>query len=122
MAGKNSDAATRASGYHEGSVDVVLSVDDVARQAEELRAEIPEERLMSLARDEPFLSIRNLRAGYGNIEILHPASGPLRATPRGRLDGYRRGVTPGFAPARRGCARPSRAVPRVAPASRRTPS
>ena len=62
---------TRASGYHEGSVDVVLSVDDVARQAEELRSEIPEGRLTALARNEPFLSIRNLRAGYGNMEILH---------------------------------------------------
>ena len=62
---------TRAGGYHEGSVDVVLSVDDVARQAQELRAEIPESKLTALARNEPFLSIRNLRAGYGNMEILH---------------------------------------------------
>lgn len=62
---------TRVSGYHEGSVDVVLSVDDVARQAEELRSEIPESTLTALARNEPFLSIRNLRAGYGNMEILH---------------------------------------------------
>ena len=61
----------RAGGYHEGSVDVVLSVDDVARQAEELRAEIPESNLEALAGNEPFLSIRNLRAGYGNMEILH---------------------------------------------------
>jgi len=49
----------------------VLSVDDVARQAEELRDEIPESKLKALSRDEPFLSIRNLRAGYGNMEILH---------------------------------------------------
>lgn len=63
--------ATRAGGYHEGSVDVVLSVDDVARQAEELRTEIPESDLKALAGNEPFLSIRNLRAGYGNMEILH---------------------------------------------------
>jgi branched-chain amino acid transport system ATP-binding protein len=61
----------RASGYHEGEVDVVLSVDDVAREAESLRAEIPEERLRGLAKGEPFLSVRNLRAGYGNMEILH---------------------------------------------------
>lgn len=65
------DEPTRAGGYHEGSVDVVLSVDDVARQAEELRSEIPESSLKALARNEPFLSIRNLRAGYGNMEILH---------------------------------------------------
>ncbi len=62
---------TRASGYHEGSVDVVLSVDDVAREAQELRADIPESKLTALARNEPFLSISNLRAGYGNMEILH---------------------------------------------------
>jgi branched-chain amino acid transport system ATP-binding protein len=68
------DEKTLAGGYHEGSVDVVLSVDDVARQAEELRAEIPESKLKALARDEPFLSIRNLRAGYGNMEILHDFS------------------------------------------------
>jgi branched-chain amino acid transport system ATP-binding protein len=62
---------TLAGGYHEGSVDVVLSVDDVARQAEKLRSEIPEQRLTALAGNESFLSIRNLRAGYGNMEILH---------------------------------------------------
>jgi branched-chain amino acid transport system ATP-binding protein len=61
----------RAAGYHEGDVDVVLSVDDVAREAESLRAEIPESRLLALALDDPFLSVRGLRAGYGNMEILH---------------------------------------------------
>ncbi len=65
------EAKRRAAGYHEGEVDVVLSVDEVAAQAEALRAEIPEERLLSLAHGEPFLSIRGLRAGYGNMEILH---------------------------------------------------
>jgi branched-chain amino acid transport system ATP-binding protein len=49
----------------------VLSVDEVARQAEEIRAEIPHARLAELAGREPFLSIRGLRAGYGNMEILH---------------------------------------------------
>jgi branched-chain amino acid transport system ATP-binding protein len=61
----------RTSGYHEGDVDVVLSVDDVAREAESLRTEIPEDRLLALARNEPFLSVRELHAGYGNMEILH---------------------------------------------------
>jgi branched-chain amino acid transport system ATP-binding protein len=65
------DAARRASGYHIGSVDTVISVDDVARQAEELRTEIPEKDLLALAGGESFLSIRNLRAGYGAMEILH---------------------------------------------------
>jgi len=65
------DASRRASGYHVGSVDTVISVDDVARQAEELRTEIPEKDLLALAGGEPFLSIRGLRAGYGAMEILH---------------------------------------------------
>jgi branched-chain amino acid transport system ATP-binding protein len=61
----------RAGGYHEGDAEVVLSVDEVAREAEALREEIPEARLMALARGDPVLSIRGLRAGYGNMEILH---------------------------------------------------
>jgi branched-chain amino acid transport system ATP-binding protein len=65
------DASRRASGYHVGSVDTVISVDDVARQAEELRTEIPEKDLLALAGGEPFLSIRGLRAGYGAMEVLH---------------------------------------------------
>jgi len=58
-------------GYHGGSVDTVISVDEVARQAEGLRTEIPEEQLRKLAGGEPYLSIEGLRAGYGNMEILH---------------------------------------------------
>ena len=61
----------RASGYHEGEIDVVLSVDAVAREAQALRAAIPEERLVALAGGAPYLSVRGLRAGYGNMEILH---------------------------------------------------
>jgi len=61
----------RSTGYHVGTVDTVLSVDEVARQAEQLREEIPERRLLELAGGAPFLSIKGLRAGYGNMEILH---------------------------------------------------
>jgi branched-chain amino acid transport system ATP-binding protein len=63
--------SAQVSGYHEGDVDVVLSVDEVARQAAELREEIPEGRLLALAGGDPLLSIHGLRAGYGNMEILH---------------------------------------------------
>ena len=66
-----SNGASRAAGYHEGEVDVVLSVDAVAREAQALRASIPEQRLVALAGGAPFLSMRGLRAGYGNMEILH---------------------------------------------------
>jgi branched-chain amino acid transport system ATP-binding protein len=58
-------------GYHEGDVDVVLSVDEVARRAAELRTEVPESRLLELAGGEPLVSLRDLRAGYGHMEILH---------------------------------------------------
>jgi len=64
-------APRAAGGYHLGSVDTVISVDEVARQAEALRDEIPEERLRSLARNSPYLSVRGLKAGYGNMQILH---------------------------------------------------
>jgi branched-chain amino acid transport system ATP-binding protein len=49
----------------------VLSVDEVAREAQELRTEIPESRLVALAQDAPFVTLRELRAGYGNMEIVH---------------------------------------------------
>jgi branched-chain amino acid transport system ATP-binding protein len=52
-------------------MDVVLSVDEVARRAEELRSDIPESRLLELAGGSPLLSARGLRAGYGHMEILH---------------------------------------------------
>ena len=84
------DASRRASGYHVGSVDTVISVDDVARQAEELRTEIPEKDLLALAGGEPFLSIRGLRAGYGAMEILHDFTlhvGPIRHSDCARPNG-----------------------------------
>jgi branched-chain amino acid transport system ATP-binding protein len=61
----------RAGGYHVGSVDTVISVDEVARQAERLRVDIGGEELRKLAQGRPFVSIEGLRAGYGNMEILH---------------------------------------------------
>ena len=54
---KTAGNARRVSGYHDGDVDVVLSVDEVARKAEALRTEIPEDRLLALAGGAPFLSV-----------------------------------------------------------------
>ena len=65
------EPTTRASGYHVGSVETVISVEDVARQAQELRTEISAEKLLGLAKNAPYVSIEGLRAGYGNMEILH---------------------------------------------------
>jgi len=61
----------RAGGYHVGDVDTVISVEDVTREAEQLRVAVSVEKLRKLAREKPFVSIEGLRAGYGNMEILH---------------------------------------------------
>jgi branched-chain amino acid transport system ATP-binding protein len=59
-------------GYGLGAVETVLSVDEVARAAAELAAEGPtRQRLSELAGGEPLLSIEDLNAGYGRMEILH---------------------------------------------------
>ena len=59
------------SGYGSGSVEAVISVDEVTRQAAAIAVEISGEQLDALARNEPYVSINNLRAGYGQMEILH---------------------------------------------------
>jgi branched-chain amino acid transport system ATP-binding protein len=52
--------------------DTVLSVDEVAHQAEKLAAEAPSrQRLSELVGKEPLLTIEGLRAGYGKMQILH---------------------------------------------------
>jgi branched-chain amino acid transport system ATP-binding protein len=62
----------RTSGYGFGDVDVVMSVDEVARQAQELAArKPPREDLAALVEGEPLLTIDGLVAGYGKMEILH---------------------------------------------------
>ncbi len=66
------EKAKKAAGYHMGSVDVVMSVDAVAREAAKIAAEAPSaEELRALVPDGPFLTIDGLRAGYGRMEILH---------------------------------------------------
>ncbi|MEM9028910.1 MAG: ABC transporter ATP-binding protein [Pseudomonadota bacterium] len=69
---KAADAAKRrASGYHMGDVDTVISVDEVTRQVAEIAQQVSVEKLDELVQGEPFLKINNLRAGYGQMEILH---------------------------------------------------
>lgn len=61
-----------ASGYHQGSVETVISVEDVNRQAAALAKEgVSAERIASLANNDSYVTIENLRAGYGKMEILH---------------------------------------------------
>jgi len=60
------------SGYGLGGVDVVMSVDQVAKEAASISASAPKiGELEKLSDSNSFLSINNLRAGYGKMEILH---------------------------------------------------
>jgi len=62
----------RLSGYGLGGVDVVLSVDEVAREAQKIAAEGPtREQLRALVPGEPAVAIEGLVAGYGRMQILH---------------------------------------------------
>ncbi|MGR3717462.1 MAG: ABC transporter ATP-binding protein [Thermohalobaculum sp.] len=66
------ETTKKASGYHTGDVEVVMSVEAVAREAAKISAEAPTpEALSALVQGETFLSIDKLRAGYGQMEILH---------------------------------------------------
>ena len=62
---------SRAGGYHVGSVDTVISVDAVSRQAAGLAGKIGLPEILALANDDPYILVENLRAGYGRMEILH---------------------------------------------------
>jgi len=58
-------------GYHGGDVDSVISVEEVTRQAAAIAEDISLEQLDELAGNESHVSIKNLVAGYGQMEILH---------------------------------------------------
>ncbi len=65
----------RSVGYGLGKVDSVISVDDVSRQASELAGEgVSVQQLTELAKGQALLSIQELVAGYGKMEILHSFS------------------------------------------------
>ena len=61
----------KVKGYGAGGVDAVISVDEVTRQAARIAEQVSVEDLDTLAGPEPFVSIDNLNAGYGKMEILH---------------------------------------------------
>jgi len=58
-------------GYHGGDVDSVISVEEVTRRAAAIAEDISLEQLDELAGNAPHVSINNLVAGYGQMEILH---------------------------------------------------
>ena len=64
-------ARRRMRGYGAGSVDTVISVEEVTRQAEAIAENISLDQLDALVKGEPSLTIENLRAGYGKMQILH---------------------------------------------------
>jgi len=63
--------AERSVGYHTGSVDTVISVDDVNREAKRIGGDVTRDQIEKLANGKPYLSIEGLNAGYGKMEILH---------------------------------------------------
>ena len=68
-------AGKNVSGYGVGSVDVVMSVDQVAREAASIAANAPTTKALDkLIKNDVYLTINDLRAGYGKMEILHDFS------------------------------------------------
>ncbi len=66
-----SDDNQNISGYGSGGVDAVISVDEVTRQAAAIAEEINVADLDALAGNDAHVSINNLCAGYGKMQILH---------------------------------------------------
>ena len=61
----------RTAGYHAGGVETVLSVDEVTKQARSMAEDVPVSKLEALAHNKPYLSVEDLNAGYGKMQILH---------------------------------------------------
>lgn len=61
-------------GYGAGGVDAIISVEEVTRRAAEMSETITVDDLEGLVDGETFISIDNLNAGYGKMEILHDFS------------------------------------------------
>ena len=73
MAEQN-ETKTRSKGYHMGEVDTVISVDEVTRQVAEIASAVTIEDLEALVPGDAYLTIENMNAGYGKMEILHEFS------------------------------------------------
>ncbi len=59
------------SGYGSGGVETVISVEEVTRQVAAIAEGTTPDKLAALVGGDAFVSIENLRAGYGKMEILH---------------------------------------------------
>lgn len=72
MSDDNTDNTPKTStGYHLGSVNTVISVEEVNRQAKQLGDSVSKERIATLSGGDPFVKIEGLTAGYGKMQILH---------------------------------------------------
>ncbi len=69
MAGKKENGKS-VSGYGCDGVDAIISVSEVTTQARDMAEEVPVRTLDTLAGNDPYLSIENLYAGYGRMQIL----------------------------------------------------
>ncbi len=69
--GENGGGEGRATGYHAADASAVISVEEVTRQAQEIAVGTTPEQVAALARNDPYVVIDALRAGYGKMEILH---------------------------------------------------
>ncbi len=68
----NTDQSAGAvKGYGSGGVEAVISVEEVTRQAEAIAEDISVADLEALTQGESFVSLNDLHAGYGQMEILH---------------------------------------------------
>ena len=55
-----------------GTIDTVISVEEVERQAAQFAADAPSpDTLRALSAGDPFMRIEGLVAGYGKMEVLH---------------------------------------------------
>lgn len=61
----------KVSGYGDGTTDTVLSVDAVSEEAEALGLTVSRDQILTLAGERPLVTINDLTAGYGRMEILH---------------------------------------------------
>ncbi|MCZ6861153.1 MAG: ABC transporter ATP-binding protein [Alphaproteobacteria bacterium] len=61
----------RTTGHHGGDNGAAISIEEVARQAKEMAVAVTEAQVSEPARNEPFVMIEHLKAGYGKMEILH---------------------------------------------------
>ncbi len=69
---QSADAAAKVSGYGSGDVETVISVEAVTREVAKMSDGVPDAAtLADLAGDNIYLTIENLKAGYGKMEILH---------------------------------------------------